>query len=189
LADVQPDDPDLDLLPSAVDGDLDAFEALVRRYQHRIVSFVRAFTRRDEEAEDVAQEVFVRVFKGLGRFRGDSTFRTWLYRVAVNAGRSHGERDRRQEVVWTDSGADDETPFDPPDAADFETAWLTRDAVTRALGTLPQELRVAVTLRDVHGFEYRDIATMMGVPMGTVESRIFRARQRLRVALGAVATR
>jgi RNA polymerase sigma-70 factor, ECF subfamily len=189
LADVPTEDPDLDLLPAAVEGDLDAFEALVRRYQRRIVTFCRGFTSRDADAEDLAQEVFVRVFKSLGRFRGDSAFRTWLYKVALNVGRSHGDRRRRQDPVWTDSGADETTSFDPPDEADFEAALLTRDAVSRALETLPEELRVAVTLRDVHGLEYRDIADTTGSPIGTVESRIFRARQRLRLSLAGFRAR
>jgi RNA polymerase sigma-70 factor (ECF subfamily) len=188
LADVLTEDPDLDLLPAAVGGDLDAFEALVRRYQHRIVTFCRSFTTGDADAEDLAQEVFVRVYKSLGRFRGDSSFRTWLYKVALNVGRSHSNRRRQHDPVWTDSaaatsGVDEAASFDPPDEADFERALLTRDAVARALDTLPDELRVAVTLRDVHGLEYRDIADTTGAPIGTVESRIFRARQRLRLAL------
>jgi RNA polymerase sigma-70 factor (ECF subfamily) len=188
LADVQSEDPDLDLLPAAVGGDLDAFEALVRRYQRRIVTFVRAFAG-EADAEDLAQEVFVRVFKALAGFRGDSSFRTWLYKVAINVGRSHGDRRRRHETVWADSGADETTPFDPVDAGDFEAALVTRDAVARALETLPEELRVAVTLRDIHGLDYRDIAETTGAPMGTVESRIFRARQRLRLSLGSLRAR
>jgi RNA polymerase sigma-70 factor (ECF subfamily) len=188
LADVQSEDPDLDLLPAAVGGDLDAFEALVRRYQRRMVTFVRAFAS-EADAEDLAQEVFVRVFKALSGFRGDSSFRTWLYKVAINVGRSHGDRRRRQEPVWADSGADETTPFDPVDSADFEAALVTRDAVARALETLPEELRVAVTLRDIHGLDYRDIAQTTGAPMGTVESRIFRARQRLRLSLGSLRAR
>jgi RNA polymerase sigma-70 factor (ECF subfamily) len=81
--DLLPDDPDRDLLPAVIDGDLDAFEALVRRYQGRIVSLARTVGGVPDEAEDLAQEVFVRVYKSLGSFRGDSAFRTWLYRVAV----------------------------------------------------------------------------------------------------------
>jgi len=179
-------DPDLDLLPAAIDGDVDAFEAIVRRYQGRIVSLARTLTGAPDDAEDVAQEVFVRVYRSLGTFRRESTFRTWLYRVAVNVSRSHRARRQRQAPVWRDSGAGDETTFDPPDATDIEGGLVARDAIERALGALPEELRVAVTLRDVHGLEYRDIATTTGVPIGTVESRIFRARQRLRVALAAM---
>jgi RNA polymerase sigma-70 factor (ECF subfamily) len=183
LADVLPDDPDLDLLPAAIEGDLDAFEALVRRYQARVVTLTRTLAHADQDAEDLAQEVFVRVYRALASFRGESSFRTWLYKVVVNVARSYHTRRRRQRAVWADSGADDAVAFDPPDRVDFEASWLTRDAVERALDTLPEELRLAVTLRDVHGLEYRDIAETTGAPLGTVESRIFRARQRLRRAL------
>ena len=183
MADVLENDPDRDLLPAAVEGDLDAFEALVLRYQTRMVSFARTLLGNPEEAEDLAQEVFVRVFKSLRGFRGQSSFKTWLYTVAVNVSRTHHYRRTRQEPVWGDSGADETRAFDPPDEANFESAMIARDAINRALDGLPEELRVAVTLRDIHGLEYRDIAETTGVPIGTVESRIFRGRQRLRVAL------
>ena len=189
LTDVPRDDPDVDLVSAAVRGDLDAFEALVRRYQSRMVSLARTLTGTAEDAEDLAQEVFVRVFKSLGAFRGESSFRTWIYRVGVNVVRSHQSRWRRRQAVWEDSGADATSTFDPADEADFEAAWLTREAIERALEGLPPELRLAVTLRDVHGLEYRDIAATTGVPIGTVESRIFRARQRLRLALATAAVR
>ncbi len=188
MADVQRDDPERDLLPAALAGDLDAFEELVRRYQGRIVRFVRTLIGRADDAEDLAQEVFVRVHRALSRCRGQSWFRTWLYTVATNVARTHRHTRKREETVWVDSGHDETTSFDPPDVADFEAAWLTRDTIERALDQLPQELRVAVTLRDVHGLEYRDIAETMGVPIGTVESRIFRARQRLRSVIGSLST-
>ncbi len=186
LAEVQRDDPDRDVLPAALAGDLDAFEELVRRYQARIVRFVRTLIGRAEDAEDLAQEVFVRAHKALSRFRGQSWFRTWLYTVATNVARTHRQSRKREEPIWVDSGHSEDQVFDPPDLSDFEATWLTRDTIERALDQLPQELRVAVTLRDVHGLEYRDIAETMGVPIGTVESRIFRARQRLRSVIGSL---
>jgi RNA polymerase sigma-70 factor (ECF subfamily) len=189
LADPFPDDPDVDLLPAAVAGDPDAFAGLVRRYQRRMVSLARTVGGAGDDAEDVSQEVFVRVYKALGAFRGESSFRRWLYTIAVNVLRSHGARRRRQQTVWDESGARDSVPFDPPDPKEFEVAWMVRDAVERALDDLPEPLRVAVTLRDVHGLDYRDIAETTGVPIGTVESRIFRARQRLRAALGSLRPR
>lgn len=187
LAERVPDDPDIDLLPAATAGDMDAFEALVRRYQARMVGLARTLTGSSEEAEDLAQEVFVRVFRSLSSFRADSSFRTWLYRVAINVARSHNARRRRVGAVWQDSGEDGETVFDPADPVDFESGWITRDLVGRALDRLPDDMRVAVTLRDVHGLGYRDIAETIGVPIGTVESRIFRARQRLRAVLSSLA--
>ena len=97
MADVLADDPDRDLLPAAVEGDLDAFEALVLRYQSRMVSFARTLLGNPEEAEDLAQEVFVRVFKSLRGFRGQSSFRTWLYTVAVNVSRTRHDKRTRQQ--------------------------------------------------------------------------------------------
>jgi RNA polymerase sigma-70 factor (ECF subfamily) len=184
LADLLPDDPDVDLVPAAAGGDADAFEALVRRYQSRIIGLARSYTGNAADAEDLAQEVFVRVYRSLGRFRGESSFRTWLYKVALNVARSHHARRGRQQPVWGDSGADDRRPFDPPaDGPDMEVSLVRRDAIERALADLPDDLREAVTLRDVHGLDYREIADATGAPMGTVESRIFRARQRLRRSL------
>ena len=176
------EDPDLASIRAAADGDADAFEVLVRRYEQRIVSLAATLVG-PGEAEDVAQEVFVRVYRALPTFRGESTFRTWLYRIAMNVGRSYRSHWWRREAVWGDSGADETSAFDPEDSADFEAMWLTRDTIERALGMLPEELRVAVVLRDLHGLDYREIAETTGVPMGTVESRIFRARRRLRRVL------
>ena len=176
------EDPDLASIRAAASGDADAFEALVRRYEQRIVSLAATLVGRGE-AEDLAQEVFVRVYRALPTFRGDSTFRTWLYRIAMNVGRSYRSHWWRRAAVWGDSGADETAAFDPEDASDFETAWLTRDAIERALETLPEDLRVAIVLRDMHGLEYREISDAIGTPIGTVESRIFRARRHLRRAL------
>lgn len=184
MADLLPDDPDVDLVTAARGGDLDAFEALVRRHQSRIVGLARSFTGNAADADDLAQDVFVRVYRSLGQFRGESLFRTWLYRIALNVLRSHHARRGRQQPVWGDSGAGEGGVFDPPaDAPTIEQTLLRREAIQRALAALPEDLREAVVLRDVHGLDYRDIAEATGAPMGTVESRIFRARQRLRTAL------
>ena len=184
-----PEDPDRDLLLAVRGGDGDAFEALVRRHQGRVVGFIRTLTGRAEDAEDLAQEVFVRVYRSLGTFRGDSLFRTWLYRVAVNVTRTHGARKAREAPVWQDAGDDEHGGVDTPDTENVEATWIARDAISRALRRLPEDLRVAVTLRDVHGLGYRDIAAATGAPIGTVESRIFRARQRLRTALAPLNSR
>lgn len=190
MAQLLPDDPDADLVNPALDGDVDAFEALVRRYQRRIISLARGFTGDPADAEDLAQEVFVRVHRSLGRFRGDSLFRTWLYTIAMNVTRSHHSSRQRRLAVWQDSGAGDVTPFDPADtSADQEASLVRREAIDRALESLPADLRVAVTLRDVHGLDYKEIADAIGAPIGTVESRIFRGRQRLRVALAPLLSR
>ena len=189
MSDLLPEDPDRDLLLAAREGDGDAFEALVRRHQGRVVGLIRTLTGRADDAEDLAQEVFVRVYRSLAKFRGDSLFRTWLSRVAVNVTRTHGARKAREAPVWQDAGGDEDGVFDTPDTANAEATWIARDAISRALERLPADLRVAVTLRDIHGLEYRDIAAATGAPIGTVESRIFRARQRLRLALAPLSSR
>lgn len=129
----------------------------------------------------------MRVYRSLGRFRGESTFRTWLYKVALNLTRSDRARWRRRLPVWEDSGASETVAFDPPAGApDVETSLVRRQAIERALSDLPDDLRAAVLLRDVHGLDYREIAEATGAPMGTVESRIFRGRRRLRQSLAAL---
>lgn len=180
-------DPDLDLVPAAAQGDADAFEALVRRYQSRVIGLARSYTRNQSDAEDLAQEVFVRIYRSLGRFRGESSFRTWLYKVALNVTRSAHARRRRQQSVWGDSGAGQTDPPEPQTGTpDVETSLVRREAIERALADLPDDLREAVMLRDVHGLEYREIARATGAPIGTVETRIFRGRQRLRRSLAAL---
>jgi len=180
-------DPDRTLVAEAIAGDLDAFETLVRRYQTRLVNYALAMVRDTGEAEDVAQEAFIRAHQSLGRFRGESSFKTWLYTITTNIARTTLERRGRRERVGHQSLDDDaqavtagSVPSGQPDA---ETMLVTRDAIDRALSTLPDDLRVAVVLRDVEGLAYKEIAKVTGAPIGTVESRIFRARQRLRALL------
>ncbi len=190
---MQPD-PDRALVDAAARGDADAFGALVVRYQSRIVNLAQALTADAGEADDLAQEAFIRAYRAIGKFRGESSFRTWLYRVAVNVINSHlrsrarrrkwwgrsldaalsgdGDGDRAQEVAAGDAAIDDDL--------------ARREVIDRALAALPADIRVAVTLRDIHGFDYAEIATMLGVPIGTVESRIFRGRQRLRPLLAGL---
>ena len=180
-------DPDRVLVNQAIAGDLPAFEALVRQYQARIVNYAMAVVRDRGEAEDVAQETFIRAFRSLRRFRGDSAFKTWLYTIATNTARSALERRGRRERVG-DRSLDDETQARraadvPAGGPDAETRLVTRDAIDRALAELPDTLREAVVLRDVEGLDYKEIAEVIGAPIGTVESRIFRARQRLRTVL------
>ena len=171
----------------AAAGDRDAFDALVRRHQARTYNFVRTMVHDDADAEDLTQDVFVRVWKSIGRFRGDSAFSTWLFRIAVNVARTHLSRRSRWRLF--SRPASDESPDAPADAEDLpsperlEDDVVRRDLIDRALATLSPDLRAAVTLRDVEGLEYREIARALDIPLGTVESRIFRARQRLRPLL------
>lgn len=177
-------DPDRAAVDEAQAGSASAFEALVMRYQTRMVNYAVAMVHDQGIAEDVAQETFVRAWRGLDRFRGESSFKTWLYRIASNVARTHLDRRGRQARVGDRSLDDDAERLqagDVPSAApDAETALVTRDTIDRALAELPEELRLALVLRDVEGLDYKEIAVVTGAPIGTVESRIFRARRRLR---------
>jgi RNA polymerase sigma-70 factor, ECF subfamily len=181
-------DPDRELVDAARRGSQEAYSDLVNRYQSRVFNLARASTGNDADADDLAQDVFIRVFRGLRSFRGDSTFRTWLYRVAVNVLRSHAVR--RSMFGWfrrEEPDAGNET--DPLDAVagpdSLEARVEQRDAIDRALSQLPVDLRVAVSLRDIEGLEYREIAEVLDVPIGTVMSRIARGRGKLRPLLAA----
>ncbi len=180
-------DPDQALVADAVAGGRDAFEALVRRHQTRIVNYAMAIVKDPADAEDVAQETFIRAYRSLARFRGDSSFKTWLYTIATNAARTGLERRGRRGRVEDGSLDDEAGPLVAADVpagdADAETALVRREAIDRALAALPADLRVAVVLRDVEGLDYKEIAAATGAPIGTVESRIFRARRRLRPLL------
>lgn len=180
------EDPDADAVGRATRGDTDAFDELVRRYQHRIVNFVRTQVFRSVEPEDVAQEVFLRAFRGLKTFRGQSSFKTWLYQIATNTARTHLERQGRRKEDAA-GRLEDEGPDSPPPARsgeDLERDVVLRDRIDRALAALPEDQRRIVVLRDVEGFEYKEIAELLSIPIGTVESRIFRARAKLRDLLG-----
>ena len=184
-------DVDQELVAQAAAGSREAFDELVRRHQVSIVNLARALTNGSADAEDLAQEVFLRVWRSLQGFRGDSTFRTWLHRVAVNVIHTHHGRVSRLRRLFQAAPAEPaEDPIESAaDPIDVESDVVMRDAIDRALATLPDELRVAITLRDVQGLDYKEIAGVLDVPIGTVESRIFRGRQRLKPLLEAVRLR
>lgn len=178
-------DPDRELVEAAAAGSRDAFDELVRRHQAAILTLARVLTGGRGDADDLAQDVFVRAWRSLRGFRGESTFRTWLHRVAINVVRTSQAKHGRLMRLFT-SGRESEAgeTFDPPATDEpVDTALARRQVIDRALAALPEELRVAVTLRDLQGLEYKEIAALLDVPIGTVESRIFRARQRLRPLL------
>ena len=185
-------DPDHAAVDAAAAGDAGAFETLVLRYQARIVNYASALVHDAGVAEDVAQETFVRAWRGLGRFRGESAFRTWLYRIAANVARTELDRRGRRTRIADRSLDDEAEPLQagdvPSPAPDAETALVTREAIDRALAELPDDLRLALVLRDVEGLDYKEIAGVTGAPMGTVESRIFRARRRMRALLRPLST-
>ncbi len=177
-------DPDWALVLEATSGSVASFEALVRQYQVRIVNYATAILKNTAEAEDVAQETFLRAYRALHRFRGESSFKTWLYTIATNTARSALDRRSRHHRM-EEGSLDDETRSRgadelPAATTDAEIALVLRQSIDHALATLSGDLRVAVVLRDVEGLDYKEIATVTGVPIGTVESRIFRARRRLR---------
>lgn len=187
--------PDADgaLVAAAAGGDLDAFEKLVQRHQTRLVGYLRGLTNTEVDAEDLAQEAFLRAYRSLKGFRGTSSFRTWLYQIATNVFRNWLEKRRNQAPVNAGSidapppGMDE--PVEPMGEENPEAQHLQRDAIDRALAQLPDDQREAVLLRDVEGFEYREIAEQLGVPLGTVESRIFRGRSRLKELLRSAGLR
>jgi RNA polymerase sigma-70 factor (ECF subfamily) len=184
-------DSDEVLAVRAAAGDPAAFEALVLRYQSRVYRLVRILAGNLPEAEDLTQETFIRAYRAIGRFRRDSTFRTWLHRIAVNATWSHLARRRHGiSLVALESDADGNMAVTDVAACDDdpETALIRRQAIDRALATLSTEARLVITLRDIQGLEYQEIATITGVPIGTVESRLFRARRRLRPLLEPLRT-
>jgi RNA polymerase sigma-70 factor (ECF subfamily) len=168
-------------------GDRVAFETLVLRHQSRINRVVRLLAGSDwPDAEDLTQDTFIRAYRAIAQFRGDSTFRTWLHRIALNVIWSHRARRRNgARLVALEPTSETErhiaataTPGDDPEAA-----LIRRQAIDHALATLSAEARVVVILRDIQGLGYHEIATITGVPIGTVESRLFRARRRLRPLL------
>lgn len=172
-------DPDRELVEAAAAGSRDAFDELVRRHQAAMLTLARVLTGGRGDADDLAQEVFVRAWRSLRGFRGDSSFRTWLHRVAINVIRTSQAKEGRLRRLFAGSES-----FDPPAKTEAIDATLARrQAIDRALAVLPDELRLPVTLRDLQGLEYKEIAALLNVPIGTVESRIFRARQRLRPLL------
>ena len=164
-------------------GDQAAFNALVLKYQQRVLKLVSRYVRDPEEALDVAQEVFIRAYRALKGFRGDSAFYTWLYRIAVNAAKNAIGAATRNPV---EGGLDVDDPElvevqrRMTDEATPERLLYTeelKETINRAIEELPTELRRAILLREVKGLSYEEIAQVMGSPVGTVRSRIFRARE------------
>jgi len=154
----------------------------VEHFQH-VVRWARALGGRKADLDDIAQDVFVRAWRSLQGFRGESTFRTWLHRVAINVIRTSQTRQGRLVRVFAPRDHD-EVRLDPASGEEpLDITLARRQVIERALATLPEELRVAVTLQDMQGLDYKEIAAALDVPIGTVESRIFRARQRLKPLL------
>ena len=174
---------DLELVKRVQRGDKTAFDLLVRKYQHRIGAVIGRFVHDHSESQDVAQESFIRAYRAIGNFRGDSQFYTWLYRIAVNTAKNHLVAMKRRPPT-SDVDADDAEHYAGAqrmhDSATPERELLKEEIareVSATVAALPEELRQAITLREVEGLSYEEIAETMDCPIGTVRSRIFRARE------------
>ena len=171
------------LVERVKNGDKRAFDLLVRKYQHKIVSVVTRYVSDWSEAQDVAQEAFIRAYRAMGAFRGDSAFYTWIYKIAINTAKNYlVSRGRRPPIG--DIAIEDAVQMDGAsqlrDRATPERELLRQEIEQTVFGTveeLPEELRTAITLREVDGLSYEEIAEAMNCPIGTVRSRIFRARE------------
>ena len=181
---------DQQLVKRAQRGDTRAFDLLVLKYQGRIAALISRYLSNSSEVEDVAQEAFIKAFRALPKFRGESAFYTWLYRIAANAAKNHlVARGRRPSA---DADVDDAEYFEEASMLrDTESPEETlfgnelADVVRSALGSLPDELRMALTLREFDGLSYEEIAEVMECPVGTVRSRIFRARDAVDIRVRA----
>ncbi len=175
---------DQQLVERAQHGDKHAFELLVVKYQRKLGRLLSRFIRDAAEIEDVTQEAFIKAYRALPSFRGDSAFYTWLYRIGINTAKNYLVAMRRRAPTTTG--------FDVADAETFENGEQLKDVntpenelmskqiaktVNQTLQELPDELKTAITLREIEGLSYEEIATIMNCPIGTVRSRIFRARE------------
>jgi RNA polymerase sigma-70 factor (ECF subfamily) len=176
-------DADAGLVRLAQGGDVRAFEALVVKYQRRIARHVARYVKRASDVEDVVQEAFIRAYRGLASFRGESAFYSWLYRIATNSALAFLKRAPGADLLQEDLNDEREDgPFEPglTDGEDPERLLLAKQisgVVDKALARLQPELAEALLLYEVEGKTYKDIAQMLDVPIGTVRTRIFRARE------------
>ena len=173
-------------------GDKGAFDLLVLKYQHKIVNLVMRYVRDPELALDITQEAFIKAYRALPRFRGDSAFYTWMYRIAVNTAKNHLAAQRRRPLNV-------ELDFQDPDQYDIHAQLKETDTpeaislsnelketVENAIAALPEDLRTAIILRELEGMSYEEIAQTMECPVGTVRSRIFRARDAISKKIGSL---
>jgi len=174
---------DEDLVLRVQRGDRSAFDFLVIKYQHKIIQLVNRYVKDPSEAQDVAQEAFIKAYRALGNFRGDSAFYTWLYRIAINTAKNYlVSRSRRSSDYQVDV-QDAEAIENAPQLQGMETPerlLLNQeiiDTIKTAIDKLPEEMRTAIMLREFEGMSYEEIAEAMDCPVGTVRSRIFRARE------------
>ena len=181
---------DQQLVERAQRGDKQAFELLVSKYQRKLARLLSRFIRDAAEVEDVTQEAFIKAYRALPTFRGDSAFYTWLYRIGINTAKNYLVAMGRRAPTTTDIDSEEAEGFENGDQLrDLNTPeneLATRqiaETVNQTLGELPEELRTAITLREIEGLSYEDIANIMNCPIGTVRSRIFRAREAIAAKL------
>lgn len=174
---------DRELVQRVQQGDKSAFDILVQRYQYKIIKLISRYVHDPSEAQDVAQEAFIKAYRALPGFRGESAFYTWMYRIAINTAKNYlvaqGRRPPGSDIDAQEAEQYEGQTF----LKEYETPErvLLRDeieaTVFKAIEELPEELRTAITLREFEGMSYEEIAQTMGCPIGTVRSRIFRARE------------
>jgi len=177
-------DVDWQLVQRVQRGDKRAFDLLVAKYQRRLFRLLSRMMRDQAEIEDVAQEAFIKAYRALPNFRGESAFYTWLYRIAINTAKNHLVAQGRRAPTQTETEIEDAENFDEGDSLRTEDtpermliSKQVAEAVNRAIERLPEDLRTAIVLREIEGLSYDEIAESMNCPIGTVRSRIFRARE------------
>ncbi len=175
---------DQQLVERAQRGDKHAFELLVAKYQRRLSRLISRFVRDPAEVEDVTQEAFIKAYRALAAFRGESAFYTWLYRIGINTAKNYLLSQGRRAPTTTLHDADEAEDFEEADllheVSTPENEMMSRqvvEVVNSSLQKLPDDLRTALTLREIDGLSYEEIAAVMDCPVGTVRSRIFRARE------------
>ncbi len=174
---------DEDLVRRVQRGDKSAFDFLVIKYQHKIIQLVNRYVKDPSEAQDVAQEAFIKAYRALGSFRGEATFYTWLYRIAINTAKnyllSRARRNANYQVDIQEAEALENAPqlqgLETPERLLLNQEII--DVINAAIDELPEEMRTAIILREFDGMSYEEIAEAMDCPVGTVRSRIFRARE------------
>jgi RNA polymerase sigma factor RpoE len=176
---------DQELVARVQQGDKRAFDLLVQKYQHKIVKLISRYVRDPDESLDVAQETFIKAYRALANFRGESAFYTWLYRIAINTAKNHlvalGRRPPDTDIDAADAVQLDMESSMSLRESDTPEHMALKDEIERtifqAIDDLPEDLRTAITLRELEGLSYEEIAEAMNCPIGTVRSRIFRARE------------
>jgi RNA polymerase sigma-70 factor, ECF subfamily len=181
---------DQQLVERAQRGDKHAFELLVAKYQRKLARLLSRFIRDSTEVEDVTQEAFIKAYRALPSFRGDSAFYTWLYRIGINTAKNYLVAMGRRAPTTTEIDSEEAEGFEEGDQLrDLNTpenelmSRQVAETVNQTLAGLPEELRTAITLREIEGLSYEDIANIMNCPIGTVRSRIFRAREAIAAKL------